>query len=473
MSKIEVDAIDKQSGSTLTLGGSGTAVTLACGATQTGFGRTGTVDWQTSSIKTATFTAVSGQGFFCDTASGSFEVDLPAGSAGAIVSIQDYNNTFDSNSLTVDPNGTEKINGGAAGAVVTLSTEGQGVTFVYIDATVGWRSVQDNQFSQAGTNPAFVAATGGTVTTVCTNFKVHTFTGPGTFCVSCAGNPAGSTTVSYMVVAGGGSGGQDNAGGGGGGGFRERKESGETYTASPIAGSAAVTISATAFPIAVGAGGAAISACSAKGADGSNSSFSSITSAGGGGGGAYPGSTPTTGNANAGGSGGGGYIGSGSPPVSNAGAAGNTPPVSPPQGQPGGTGKYEPGGNSGGAGGGATGAGGDSTASSSPGQQAGGGGTGATTSITGSAVGYAGGGGGGAGSSCLGGNASSCLSGGFGGGNSGRPAGGRTGAPPTEASENAGSAVANRGGGGGGANNDPGGSGAGGSGIVVIRYKFQ
>ena len=40
MSKIEVDAIDKQSGSTLTLGGSGTAVTLACGATQTGFGRT-------------------------------------------------------------------------------------------------------------------------------------------------------------------------------------------------------------------------------------------------------------------------------------------------------------------------------------------------------------------------------------------------------------------------------------------------
>ena len=56
MSKIEVDAIDKQSGSTLTLGGSGTAVTLACGATQTGFGRTGTVDWQTA-IKTANFTA--------------------------------------------------------------------------------------------------------------------------------------------------------------------------------------------------------------------------------------------------------------------------------------------------------------------------------------------------------------------------------------------------------------------------------
>ena len=58
MSKIEVDAIDKQSGSTLTLGGSGTAVTLACGATQTGFGRTGTVDWQTAIKTAASFTAV-------------------------------------------------------------------------------------------------------------------------------------------------------------------------------------------------------------------------------------------------------------------------------------------------------------------------------------------------------------------------------------------------------------------------------
>ena len=40
MSKIKVNEIDKRNGSTLTLGGSGTAVTLACGATQTGFGRT-------------------------------------------------------------------------------------------------------------------------------------------------------------------------------------------------------------------------------------------------------------------------------------------------------------------------------------------------------------------------------------------------------------------------------------------------
>ena len=89
-------------------------VTITNNGTQTGFGRTGTVDWQTGDIKTATFTAESGKGYFCNTTGGSFEVDLPAGSAGAIVSVQDYNNTFDSNALQVDPNGSEKINGGTA-----------------------------------------------------------------------------------------------------------------------------------------------------------------------------------------------------------------------------------------------------------------------------------------------------------------------------------------------------------------------
>ena len=85
MSKIEVDAIDKQSGSTLTLGGSGTAVTLACGATQSGFGRTGTVNWCTTA-KTSPFTATSGSGFFVNTTGGTVTVTLPSSpSAGDIV----------------------------------------------------------------------------------------------------------------------------------------------------------------------------------------------------------------------------------------------------------------------------------------------------------------------------------------------------------------------------------------------------
>ena len=87
MSKIEVDAIDKQSGSTLTLGGSGTAVTLACGATQSGFGRTGTVDWCTTA-KTSPLTVASGNGYFINTTAGAITVTLPSSpSAGDIVKL--------------------------------------------------------------------------------------------------------------------------------------------------------------------------------------------------------------------------------------------------------------------------------------------------------------------------------------------------------------------------------------------------
>ena len=102
MSKIEVDTIDKQSGSTLTIGGSGTTVQLGTGASQTGFGREGSVNWQTGSIKTAaTFTAASGEGYFVDTSSNAITANLPAGSAGAIVAFSDYARNFASNKLTV------------------------------------------------------------------------------------------------------------------------------------------------------------------------------------------------------------------------------------------------------------------------------------------------------------------------------------------------------------------------------------
>jgi hypothetical protein len=40
--------IIKKCGSTITIGSCGASVALASGATQTGFGRTGTVDWCTT-----------------------------------------------------------------------------------------------------------------------------------------------------------------------------------------------------------------------------------------------------------------------------------------------------------------------------------------------------------------------------------------------------------------------------------------
>jgi hypothetical protein len=431
--------IIKESGNTITIGASGDTVTLGTGASQSGFGRSGSVDWQTGSIKTSTFTAVSGEGYFVDTSSGAVTANLPAGSAGAIVAFADYTRTFQTNALTINPNGSEKIGGSANDA--SLSVGGQAATFVYVDATEGWINVQNAEDTETGVAP-FIAATGGTVT-CCGDYKIHTFTGPGTFCVSAAGAPAGSTTLEYIVVAGAGgtAGNSGNTyGGGGGGGFRFASPSlaPATYPGKPLAAPAGLTAAVGAFPVVVGAGAPNESA-------GSNSAFSTITSAGGGGSG---------GN---GGSGGGGRGGS----LNNPGGTGNTPPVAPPQGNNGGTSATGNPDHASGGGGGAMAVGANGRAPHPDYSGNGGDGAGIPTAFGSNGVPcgsfryYAGGGGGG-------GNSPTSLSAGDGG--KGGGGGGSTGTGTA--------GTVNSGGGAGGGGNSGGGA-AGGSGVVIIRYKFQ
>ena len=450
MSKVEVNEIDKQSGSTLTLGGSGTTVQLGTGASQTGFGRTGTVDWQTGDIKTSDFTAVNTQGFFVDTNGGAITATLPSGSAGAIISFQDYRNTFDTANLTINPASGEKINGGAG--AVSLGTEGEGITLVYIDSTVGWRSIQDNDFAAAGST--HVAATGGTEST-CGDFKIHTFTGPGTFTVSASGSPAGSNEIEYLVVAGAGGGGFDIAGGGGGGGARFSAPSLAplTYPAKPLA-APSFTAATGSFPITVGAGGAATP--NGQGCSGSPSTFSSITSTGGGGGGGNGGPASEKNGLPGGSGGGGGYNGSGS----TTGGTGNSPPTNPAQGNNGG---FEDGYVSGGGGGGMIGAGSNAQGPSCNGGPGGDGGGfptafGANGEPCGSYRYYSGGGGGG-------GRTSPYGPGGT---------GGKGGAGDGVKTGNGNPGTTNTGGGGGGSSGQSVTAGtAGGSGIVILRYKYQ
>ena len=431
MSKIEVNAVEPQCGTTLTLGASGDTVTLGSGASQSGFGRTGTVDWDTTK-KTSAFTAVSGDGYFVDTTSAAITVTLPASpSAGNIVSISDYNGSAESNAITVARNGSN-INGDASDYVITQADSA--ITFVYVDATVGWTSVQTSNISDTS-NP-FLKATGGTITT-CGNCKIHTFTSPGTFCVSLLASTPANNQVSYLVVAGGGGGGATRGGGGGAGGFREDKSPITTYTASPLEGAGPITVTATVFPITVGAGGSSNSS-------GSNSVFSTKTSAGGGNG--APGFSPT--GASSGGSGG-GAAGPG------CGGTGNTPPVSPSQGNNGGNSSITPTPFAAAGGGGATAVGTNATA-----PQAGPGGAGATTSISASPTTYAGGGGG-----------SYYLSGASPG--SGGSGGGGAGGNPSSPAGVAGTANTGGGGGGGWHPGSPEAGGTGGSGIVIIRYRFQ
>jgi len=455
MSKIEVNTVAPQCGTTLTLGESGDTVTLGTGASQSGFGRTGTVDWQTS-IKTATFTAESGKGYFCNTSGGAFTVNLPSSpSVGDIVAIKDYGASFNAENLTIGRGGSN-MNGAASDSV--RNTDNESLTMVYADATKGWLSVEEGTGFLGET---FMVATGGTITTS-GDCKIHRFTGPGTFTVCSVADSAANNLVSYVVVAGGGGGGRSNGGGGGAGGFRETKSPATPYTASPLDGYGTpgnrITVTATGYPITVGAGGAkaTTSSPSNPSTDGSNSIFSTITSTGGGGGGHYSNPGPNQQNGRDGGSGG------GAADSGPTGGTGNTPSVTPAQGTAGGTGT--PGGLSAG-GGGATQAGENAE---SPTTSAGNGGIGATSSITASAVVYSGGGGGSAP------GPGTCGVGGINpGGSAPAPQADRGGAGNGGTNGQAGSA--NTGGGSGGAS----GGGiscnvnTGGSGVVIIRYKYK
>jgi len=451
--------IANKCGTTITLGASGDTITLACGASQTGFGRTGTVDWDTTA-KTASFTAVSGNGYFVNTTSSAVTMTLPATpSAGDIVSVKDYAYTFATNNLTVDGNSSPI--GGVVGILpVVYSTNGTSKTFIYVDGTKGWLVTNESTDTSQESNATFIVATGGTIT-CCGDYKIHTFTSPGTFTVCSVGNACGSNSVDYVVAAGGAAGGRgasdsgNSGAGGGAGGFREGYNPG-SYCASPLA-TTALPVSATSYPITIGAGGSAppfpapsATATPSAGGNGSNSIFSTITSTGGGGGGNR--SEPVTGNADGapGGSGGGGAGG-------RPGGTGNTPPVSPSQGFPGGNG----GGDVAGGGGGATAA-----AASTPPNTATAGGAGATTSISGTPTAYAGGGGGGQ-------STNNGTNGGPPVGAAGGTGGGGKGSDDDSSNAVAGTTNTGGGGGGGGGSNPGSGSANGGSGIVVIRYKYQ
>jgi hypothetical protein len=467
MSKIEVNKIGPQCGTTLTvgcgagqtvvadaatvtLGRCGGTVALASGATQTGFGRTGTVDWVTTIQTSSPFTAESGKGYFINTTSGAITMNLPSSpSAGDIVSFKDYARTFSSNNLTVGRGGSN-MDGIAEDSL--FSTKGLTGTLIYMDATKGWSLINDD--ATVGLGAQYIVASGGTETTS-GDFKIHTFTGPGTFTVSAVGNSSGSSAVDYMVVAGGAAGAGKNDGGGVGGGGAGGIRIGTVCQPSPISPAPLVapghTVSAQGYSIVVGGGGPS-NICTPNGtagASGSISSFSSFTSAGGGGG------NDAANNGAAGGSGGGAGEATGTK------GAGNTPPVSPPQGNPGGDGNSP---SVGGGGGGFTAAGESSTPSNT--SPTGNGGDGINAGpIFGTANGSPAGNFGGGGGASTGQPATGPFVGGSGGGGQGNS--------HDQAST---SGVANTGGGGGahGSTGAPqGGTNGGGSGIVIIRYKFQ
>jgi hypothetical protein len=385
-----------------------------------------------SSISISFITAAGSLGTVTDAQRSSYSLS----SAAATVNFGSLTYSIQSGSL---PGGTSLNSTTAAitGTITQVAVETVFTFTVRATSSLSASVFSDRTFTITVQPPvAFVAATGGTETTS-GDFKIHTFTGPGTFTVTNAGNSGGSNSVDYLVVAGGGGGGSNHGGAGGAGGFRG---------SFPNPATGGLPVSAQGYPITVGAGGAQ-GTPSISPTQGGSSIFSTITSTGGGIGGSPLGRPGGTGGS---GGGGGAY-----PQPGGTGGAGNTPPVSPSQGNSGGNGTTRTTAGGGGGGGGASGAG--TTQPNSPGFSGGPGGAGTATSISASPVTYAGGGGGG----------SWNEQGGTGG--TGGPGGGGNGGGPGAAT----SGTTNTGGGGGGGRSAGGSGGLGGSGIVVIRYKFQ
>ena len=410
--------------------------------------------------------AVKGNGYFLDTNTGVIEVVLPSSPAvGDTVILVDYSGTFATNRVLVNT-GTTNLDSTTT-RYYTLNTNNTIAEFVYVDSAKGWITKIN---TTVGSTPGsglegggqldetneYIIATGGTITTS-GDFKIHAFTGDGCFVATQGAGPFGK--AGYLVVAGGGGGFFDGGSGGGAGGYRFA----DCCSAIPI--------TAGTYPITVGGGGAGANPGGCFGSRGSNSIFSTITSTGGGGG--IPGSQPLPACSPApGGSGG----GTGQDGGCAAAGTGNTPPVSPPQGNPGGNSPGRP--NAGGGGGGA-GCAGTSVPGGAPPYAGGPGGAGSNAhltyfgsvpqpfypSIPGCQSGpndfFAGGGGGGAGFS------DPVGTGGSGGGAPGRNGSLGLASPGAE----------NRGGGGGGGGGAgapaPRGGGSGGKGIVLIKYRFQ
>ena len=301
MSEVKVNKISPRSGTGVQLGDSGDtftvpsggAITIASGATITNsgtavnFGATGSASW-TSTVKTGNFTAVAGEGYFVNTTSGGINVTLPAGSAGAVVAIKDYANTFDTNNVTLIPNGSDKIGGDSGNK--KLKTEGIAVTLIFIDSTKGWLVTDDGLQS---------------------NIKGLTY------------------SVDFLVVAGGGAGAQDTGGGGGAGGYRNSYNS-ESSGGSPGASETALEMSpGTVYTITVGGGASANPGSPSRtGGSGDDSSISGsditdIVSAGGGGG-AASGQSAVAGGSGGGGGDSGGAAGAGTSNQGFAGQAGGS-----------------------------------------------------------------------------------------------------------------------------------------------------
>jgi len=343
MSEVKVNKISPRSGTDVTLGDSGDNFIIPSGATLTNNGSASgfaSIAWQ-SAIKTASFTAVAGEGYWINTTSSAITITLPAAaSVGDQIIFTDYARTWGTNAVTVNQNSLNYQGNTSPNPI--YNTNGQSVNIVYSGATQGWIPNSDDDVTLE--------------------------------------TPQFSGVTDFLVIAGGGSGGYRKGGGGGAGGYRNSYST-ESSGGGGSSESSLTLSQGTTYTITVGAGGASVTTVG-HGNSGSDSSISgsditTITSTGGGGG------TSEDAGANPNSSGGSGAGGSGATPYT-AGGSGTAN-----QGFDGGDG--EAGAQAAAGGGGGAGVAGSNGVEGTGG---GNGGNGLASSITGSSVSRGGGGGG-------------------------------------------------------------------------------
>ena len=359
------------------------------------------LSWQ--AVQTSAFTAVASRGYPCNTTSSAFTVTLPSSAnVGDSIQIVDYAGTFNVNNITL----TSSLNIEGRAADKELTTNREGVTITYVDATQGWIATSGVNSGDQALDPA-------------------------------------AYTADFLVIAGGGGGGSQHGGAGGAGGYRNSYSTESSGGGGSSETSLAFDLGTT-YTVTVGAGGAGGSAGGNNTNSGSNSVISgtgitTITSNGGGAGASwdYVGTTGGSGGGDAG-------------PVVSSALAGTAN-----QGYAGGV-LTSAGGHAGGGGGGASAVGANATGTGFSDSTGGAGGAGLASSITASSVTRGGGGGGGCYSNVT------AAAGGSGGGGTGGTNGNGGGTNPT-------AGTANTGGGGGGGQRDGVTGGAGGAGVVILR----
>lgn len=134
----------------------------------------------TTTIKIADYTAVASDLVLCNTTGGTFTVKLPSSpSNGTSVGVTDTTNSFATNNLIVDPNGSS-IDGNATTLLIDIN--GAYVSFVYNTIATSWKiqtsplSYSSSNVSSSGTLSGILKGSGSTVSNaiVGTDYSVGT-----------------------------------------------------------------------------------------------------------------------------------------------------------------------------------------------------------------------------------------------------------------------------------------------------------